>query len=312
MEPFKRVLVPLDGSRLAEAVLPVAFAIAARCGATVTLLHVLEHNAPETVHGQQHLGNNEEASAYLHELAERHHVGDVTTELHVHENPEHDVARSVAAHAAELAVDLIALATHGSGGLRGFLFGSIAQQTLRHTTIPVLLVRPEVGNGKRVNYRKILVPLDSTSQAQVALPVAVMLATVGSAALHLIRVVPTVGTIPGTSGTAATFSPSAAAALLDIEGQEAGSDLSDLRAKLPASLAVTLEIRRGEIVDELLLAVERADADLVVMSTHGRSGVEGLWTGSVAAKLIGRLTRPVILVPIPRERDNNPASGSPA
>ncbi|HVB64331.1 MAG TPA: universal stress protein, partial [Nitrolancea sp.] len=57
MEPFKRVLVPLDGSRLAEAVLPVAFAIAARCGATVTLLHVLEHNAPETVHGQQHLGN---------------------------------------------------------------------------------------------------------------------------------------------------------------------------------------------------------------------------------------------------------------
>jgi nucleotide-binding universal stress UspA family protein len=312
MEPFKRVLVPLDGSRLAEAVLPAVFAIAARCGATVTLLHVLEHNAPETVHGQQHLGNKEQAGAYLHDLVERYHVSGVTTEQHVHENPEHDVARSIAAHATELVVDLIALATHGSGGLRGFLFGSIAQQALRRTTIPVLLVRPEVRNGQRVNYREILVPLDGTRQAKAALPVAVMLATIGDAALHLTRVVPTVGTIPATSGAAATFSPSAAAALLDIEGQEAGSDLTDLRAELPASLSVTLEIRRGEIVDELLLAVERADADLVVMSTHGRSGVEGLWTGSVAAKLIGRLTRPVILVPIPRERDNNPLTGSPA
>src|SRR6185312_16707656 len=202
--------------------------------------------------------------------------------------------------------------THGSGGLRGFLFGSIAQQALRRTRVPVLLIRPEVRDGRRFNYRTILVPLDGTRQATEALPVAVMLATVGRAALHLTRVVPTVGTIGGSSAAAATFSPSAAAALLDIEGQEAGSNLADLRGELPANLAITSEIRRGEIIDELLLAVERVDADLVVMSTHGRSGVEGLWTGSVAAKLIGRLARPVILVPIPRERASEPVSGSAA
>jgi nucleotide-binding universal stress UspA family protein len=312
MEPFKRILIPLDGSRLAEAVLPAAFAIAARCGATVTLLHVLEHNAPETVHGERHLGNTQQAAKYLDALAAQNQASGVTTEQHVHENQEHDVARSIAAHAAELAVDLIALATHGSGGLRNFLFGSIAQQTVRRTTIPVLLVRPDVRDGERINYRKILVPLDGTQQARAAIPVAVMLAIVGDAALHLARVVPTVSTIPGTSGAAATFSPSAAAALLDIEGQEASDALVDLRAELPASLAVTQEIRRGEAVDELLLAVDRSDADLVVMSTHGRAGVEGRWTGSVAAKLIGRLTRPVILVPIPRERETTSTGGAAA
>jgi nucleotide-binding universal stress UspA family protein len=110
--------------------------------------------------------------------------------------------------------------------------------------------------------------------------------------------------MPSTSGSsaAATLLPSATAALLDIEGQEAADELGAQRADLSASLAVTLEVRRGEIADELLAAVDRADADLVVMSTHGRAGVEGLWTGSVAARLIGRLTRPVILVPIPRGR----------
>jgi nucleotide-binding universal stress UspA family protein len=304
MEPFRRVLIPLDGSRRAEAVLPAAIAIARRCGATVTLLHVLEHNAPEKVHGEQHLKDTRAADAYLVDVGTRYDLDGVPTEHHVHENPEHDVARSIAAHAAELHVDLIALATHGSGGLRGFLFGSIAQQALRRTTTPVLLVRPEVRDGERANYRKILVPLDGTPQASAALPVAEMLAIAGSAHLHLTRVVPTVGTMPSTSGSgaAATFSPTAAAALLDIEGQEAADDLAVQRAVLPASLAVTLEVRRGEAVDELLAAVERADADLVVMSTHGRAGVEGLWTGSVAAKLIGRLTRPVILVPISRAR----------
>jgi nucleotide-binding universal stress UspA family protein len=304
MEPFTRVLVPLDGSRQAESVLPVAIVIAQRCGATVTLLHVLEHNAPEKVHGEQHLNDTRAATAYLNDVATRHNLDGVRTEQHVHENPEHDVARSIAAHADELHVDLIALATHGSGGLRGFLFGSIAQQALRRTTIPVLLIRPEVRGGRHADYRTILVPLDGTSQASVALPVAEMLARAGSAFLHLMRVVPTVGTMPSSSGSsaAATFSPSAAAALLDIEGQEAADDLTAQRAALPDSLAVTLEVRRGEIVDELLAAVERADADLVVMSTHGRAGVDGLWTGSVAAKLIGRLTRPVILVPIPRLR----------
>ena len=302
MEPFKSILVPLDGSRLAEAILPVVFVVAERCASTVTLLHVLEHNAPETVHGQPHLNNTEEADHYLSDIATRHQNTGVPTEVHVHENPEHDVARSIAEHAAELSVDLIAINTHGSGGLRGFLFGSIAQQTLRRTSVPVLLVHPNSRGLQHGDYRKILVPLDGTAQSHFALPVAVMLATVGDADLHLVRVVPTIGTMIGSSG-ASTFSPTATAALLDIEGQEASGTLGDLRSELPSSLHVTQEVRRGDTVDELLAGVDQSDADLVVMSTHGRAGLEGLWTGSVASRLIGRLSRPIFLVPIPPVQD---------
>ncbi len=304
MEPFKRVLVPLDGSGLAEAVLPAAYDVAKHCGATITLIHVLEHNAPETVHGQQHLYEMQQAEGYLQDVKARNQESDVETELHVHENPEHDVARSIAEHAAELHVDLIALATHGSSGLRGFLFGSIAQQTLRRTSVPVLLVRPDSKGLGRHSYHSVLVPLDGTEQAKVALPVATMLATVADATLHLLRVVPTVSSIGGSSG-AATFSPAATAALLDIEGQQAGEALAGLRAEIPFSLRVTQEIRRGDVVDELHEGIEAEDADLVVMSTHGRAGVEGLWTGSVASRLIGRLSRPIILVPIPDTRSTD-------
>ncbi len=307
MEPFTRILVPLDGSSLAESVLPAAYAVAERCGATITLLHVMEHNAPQTVHGEPHIGDTEQAHRYLREVGDRYQEGSVPTELHVHENKEHNVPRSIAEHVAELHVDLIALATHGSGGLRGFLFGSIAQQALRQTTVPVLLVRPETGEVPSGGFKRIVVPLDGTPQAHHALPVAVMLAVASVAALHLVRVVPTVSTIPSSSG-AATFSPSATAALLDIEGEEANTALSALRAEIPSSVPMTQEVRRGDVVEELLAGVEHVNADLVVMSTHGRAGVEGLWTGSVASRLIGRLTRPVILVPIPPD----PPPGSAA
>lgn len=306
MEPFKRILVPLDGSPLAEAVLPTAYDVAGHCGATITLIHVLEHNAPETIHGQPHLNETEQAELYLRDVSSRYTERGVPTETHVHENPEHDVARSIAQHAEELHVDLIAIATHGSSGLRGFLFGSIAQKTLRQTLVPVLLVRPEATGERSGDFHRVLVPLDGTEQSRIALPVAAMLATVAGATLHLLRVVPTVGSISGSSG-AATFSPAATAALLDIEGQEAGEALAGLRAEIPFTLRVTQEVRRGDVVDELLEGISAEDAELIVMSTHGRAGLEGLWTGSVASRLIGRLSRPIILVPIPAVRT---ASGS--
>ncbi len=71
MRSFQKLLVPLDGSRLAEAVLPVAELLAERLKATVSLLHVLERGAPGTVHGERHLAGIEEANAYLAKVAER-------------------------------------------------------------------------------------------------------------------------------------------------------------------------------------------------------------------------------------------------
>ena len=94
---FKHLLVPLDGSRLAEAALPAAAFLAARLGASVTLIHIIEHDAPQEVHGEHHLTSGDEACAYL-EAAARHmqeHAPGVTldVERHVHTAEMKDVAQ---------------------------------------------------------------------------------------------------------------------------------------------------------------------------------------------------------------------------
>ena len=81
---FKRLLVPLDGSLLAEAALPAADYMAQHFGATVTLLHLIEHNAPAQVHGEAHLTNEVQANAYLQKVAQRSFAPGVLTDTHVH------------------------------------------------------------------------------------------------------------------------------------------------------------------------------------------------------------------------------------
>jgi nucleotide-binding universal stress UspA family protein len=78
--PIRHVLAPLDGSNLAEAVLPIARGLATSLGATITLLHVIEHDAPETIHGEPHLMTAADAEAYLGRVAEELRAGGATVE----------------------------------------------------------------------------------------------------------------------------------------------------------------------------------------------------------------------------------------
>src|SRR4051794_156787 len=89
------ILVPLDGSKLAEAATSPALALAQGSSAKVTLLHVLEHEAPEKIHGEPHLSNQADARAYLAQIAQRFAAAGVPVETHVHENPERDVSGSI-------------------------------------------------------------------------------------------------------------------------------------------------------------------------------------------------------------------------
>jgi nucleotide-binding universal stress UspA family protein len=294
--PYQRILVPLDGSRLAEAALPPAIYLAKHLGAVVTLLHVLEHDAPGTVHGEKHLAASDESERYLTGLASTWQGDGVTVEWHVHPNPEHDVARSIADHAAELGADLIVITTHGSGGLRGFLFGSIAQQVLRRTDRPVLIVRPEQLGEAGFTCRRIVVPLDGTADAERALPLARELAHTAGATLRLVRVVPTVGTIRGERSVPSTMLPTATAALLDMQQEEARDYLSAMCASFAQDVTVEMDIRRGDVADAVARAVHDSHADLTLLSTHGRAGIESLVTGSIAARIISRVDSPVLLV----------------
>jgi len=122
-----RFLVPLDGSHLAESVLPVVQQVAGRFHAQVTLLHIVEEHPPTVIHGEPHLTGVAQAQAYLEEIATRLRSTGILVEIHVHQEKEDNVARSIVQHSQEMNVDLVIMCTHGHGGLRDLLFGSKAQ-----------------------------------------------------------------------------------------------------------------------------------------------------------------------------------------
>ena len=295
---YQRLLVPLDGSLLAEAVLPIVERIAPAYEATVLLLHVIERGAPATVHGETHLQAAGAAAAYLDTVALRLRAQGIAVATHAHEAPEGDVARSIATHAQEEHADLIVLCTHGSGGIRDLLFGSIAQQVLKHGAVPVLLARPAVtGAAPPFRPRRILVALDATAAAEEALAPAQEMARRLGATLHLVMVVATLTTTQGKRHALAQALPTATRALLDLEEEEARRYLEAAADRLSTDdLTVTTEVRRGDTPTVLADEAAEPGVGLVVLATHGRAGVQAIWGASVTARLSGRTRAPLLLL----------------
>ncbi len=297
---FKQLLVPLDGSRLAEAAFPAAVSLAETLGARVTLFHVMERGAPQEIHGERHLTSAEEARAYLDEAAARAFPAGVAVERHVHMSEVDDVARSIVEHALELGSDLIVMCTHGRGGLRGFMFGRIAQQAVGLGLTPVLLVPPAAsGAPAAFSCRRMLVTLDGNPEHEEGLTVAEGLAKVCGAGLHLVMAVHTIDTLSGEQAAAAKMLPGTAKAMLDLAEKDAEEYLRRHVVALEAEgLAASAEVRRGDPPAVIVGAAERAEADLIVLATHGKAGLDAFWSGSATPNVTSRSAVPLMLVPV--------------
>lgn len=305
---LKRLLIPLDGSRLAECVLPVGRSLAVHLHARLTLLHVMERSARATVHGDRHLTLAAEAERYLADVAARVRAEGVEVECHVHPNQENDVPQSIVDHATDLAADLVILATHGAGNARRVLFGSAAQQVLRRGDRPVLLIRPPEGqvvHTAQPEFHRLLVPLDGQPSAEAALPIAGAVTRAYGAELFLLRMVPTLATITGERVGTARLVPTATAASLDLEEGEALTNMQKLADRLRAGgLRVSAGVARGDPAQGLLDGAARAGVEMIVMATHGRAGIDAVFSGSVASRIVARFPRPILLVQAPRTRDS--------
>jgi nucleotide-binding universal stress UspA family protein len=297
---FRRILVPLDGSRLAEIVLPIVARLADASGATISLLHVLEKDAPARVHGERHLRTSTEAGTYLTQVAQKLAGLERRIEYHTHEVPVGDVPKSIASHAEEDESNLIVLSTHGEGGLREALWGTIAQQVLQRSARPVLLVRALSDDQlSAFEPRTIMVPLDATAASEEALPAATALARCLEAQLRLVIVVATTETVSGEQIPTATFLPSTTRALLDAQEKQAQVYLDRLAQSIRSNgIPAIAEVRRGETVAQLATDAGEHGDGLVVVATHGRAGLQAIWTSSVAARLLKRTRAPILLVPI--------------
>jgi nucleotide-binding universal stress UspA family protein len=292
------VLVPLDGSRLAESVLPAAEAFARHFQARFALVHVIERNVPATIHGERHLAAAPEATAYLESVAARLRDAGASVTCHVHEEQQENVALSIVEHADEIEASLVLLCSHGRGGLRDLLFGSIAQQTLKLGHRSVLLMHPQPSDASQAFApKRILVPLDGTTAHEPALPMAVRLARGFGAELDLLLVIPTLSTLAPDQAQAGRSLPATMRAVLELTEQGGREYLDQASVRCRAAGArVTGEIVRGDPVPAIVAAAERADADLVVLASHGRRGLDALFRGSVAPRVTGRTGRPLLLV----------------
>jgi nucleotide-binding universal stress UspA family protein len=295
---FKHLLVPLDGSSLAEVALPYAEFLAAKLGGTVTLIHVLERNPPQTVHGAAHLTDAGSAKRYLDEVAALAFPPGVKVAKHVHTGEVSEVARSIVEHAGEFKPDLIVMCTHGSGDLRDLLFGSIAQQVISLGTTAVLLI-PPTASPKAPTFacRCVLVPLDGDQSHEQAIQAAVEFARICSAAVHLLMVVHTPNTLAGERAAASRMLPGATAELLNLTEQGAQEYLRNQVARLQATgLTLTAEVARGDPAKTIVATAKRIDADLIALGTHGKSGMDAFWQGSVAPKVSSQSNIPLLLV----------------
>jgi nucleotide-binding universal stress UspA family protein len=305
---FKHLLVPLDGSRMAEISLPAAVYLAKASGAAVTLVHVIERGAPQDIHGERHLTSPDEARDYLDEVAARVFPADMPVERHVHAAEVNDVARSIAEHVGELGPDLIVMCTHGRGGLRGIMFGSIAQQVVGLGTTPVLLIPPVMtGTPPAFSCNRILVALDGNPDHEEGLEVAATLANIGGAELCLIMAVHTIGTLSGEQAATAKLMPRATHALLDMAEKDAKEYLHrHMTALLAAGFTATSDVRRGDPAAVILAASKRISADLIVLATHGKTAMDAFWSGSATPNVTSRSVVPLLLVPV---RGKEPGGG---
>jgi nucleotide-binding universal stress UspA family protein len=108
---------------MAEAALPAAVFLAEKLQAHITLMHVIEKDAPEKVHGQSHLKHPQEAERYLNELSKRFSSTGIQFDCHVHTTEVDDVAGSIVEHAAEMTSDLIVMCSHGKGAAQHLFLG---------------------------------------------------------------------------------------------------------------------------------------------------------------------------------------------
>jgi len=299
---FLRILVPLDGSQLAESVLPVVRFLALSMGARVVLVHVIEQNAPHVVHGDRHLTQAEEANIYLERIARETFPPEVAVEWHVHYEEIRNVARSIVDHVSELETDLIVMCSHGKGGVRDLVIGSIAMQVIAMGKTPVLLMRPmagEVPPAPSLNFQKALVALDGQPAHETSLDVIVPWARLLKMSLHLVNVVETWETLKGQRAVTGRLLPATAAAMLEMSEEDSKRYLESKAALLrPSGLVVTTEVRRGDPAREILRAAQEAQCDLIVLGTHGKAGMEAIWAGSVTPRVAAASRWPLLLVPV--------------
>ncbi len=291
------VLVPLDGSPLAERALPYATLLAERACAPLLLARVVPHPShPGQAEGEE--GESRDAQDYLRGVADRLAEAGVTAEVAVihHDSGTSNAASSLLEEARRREANLIVMSTHGRSGLGRWVYGSVAEAVMADAEIPVLLVRsweetPAV--APLAERPLLLVPLDGSTLAEQALPVAESFADELSGELLLLQSVlrPDVLTAPDRWITSSLEEDTVT---LMIEARDYLRTVAD--RYWSQGREVRVETRVGDPSHVITATAQERGAAMVVMTSHGYSGAVRLVFGSVASAVLRQGRVPVLLI----------------
>jgi nucleotide-binding universal stress UspA family protein len=297
------IVVPLDGSEQAEQVIPYAEALRGRGGTLLFFQVVNPTGAARGIFGDIEIAvedviqqEREAARARLTEIADQwSDVLDKKPEVEAFAGDTVDAIKEIV---AERNASMLAIASSGRGALSRWAFGSVADTLMRDSPAPILIIHPEhdAPDLGRVQFTRILVPLDGSDTAEQSLPEAARLAKAAGLPVILLQVInPSLeysmvgqGVAPITpelyNEVEADFTAQANEAL-----DRGAEKLGEVKG------GITKTVLQGGTVESLKHYSE--PGDLIVMTSHGRTGFRRFLLGSVAQSIINERVAPVVLVP---------------
>lgn len=294
---YQTIMVPTDGSGFDREAIRVAIRIGERTNAKVRLVRVLATGslfgvaaaadgtaiAAEVVRSER-----DKALSELYALAAECRVtskAEISVDLHA--GPVADVLQG---YARRNEVDLIVISTHGRGGFSRLSLGSVTDSLIRHTAIPVLVVKPPTSylNPQLVEaFKRIVVPLDGSTLAEQILPRVLQLAKLEEAEITLLNIL-----VPESHSQKEIVDPSVP--WWDKDISQAQAYLSHVATRLRRrGVTVTTDIVIAENVASAIGDfASREKADMIAIATHGRGGLARMLRGSVADTIMhsGRMS----------------------
>jgi nucleotide-binding universal stress UspA family protein len=311
---YRKVVVPLDGSELAEGVLPHVTQVIRDRGSQVFLLSVaplvkgvappvVDVRIPSADMQEERQHTRQEMAEYLKAVAQR--LGSTAADVQVSVRFGRP-ADEILAFVSEVGADMIAMSAHGRSGISRWVFGNVADRVLRGATCPVLLVRAEHPH-RPTAYERILVPLDGSELAEQVLPYVRALVHPNQTHVFLVSILAT-GLGNRTVTLLTSYPPGLQLTTATLEYAEVQwrNYLRSVAAALRQQGAIVhIAIRRSSPADEILAYASEVETDLIVMTTHGLSGMSRWVYGNVAGKVLQGARSPVLLVRPTSERGGN-------
>jgi nucleotide-binding universal stress UspA family protein len=294
---FKRILVPLDGSNLAECVLPHISAVVKSADVEVTLLRVLDPLAaatrPLSVDPLEWQIRKAEADNYLKALSLSLAEAGVQVETVTLEGK---AAETVIEYAHDKQIDLILMSSHGQSGISGWNVSSVVQKIILRVRTSVMIVRayqPVEENVGSLRYSKLMAPLDGSSRAEFVMPVVSRLARAHESevvVLHIVRQPEMPRRTPLSQEDIELINQ-----LTERSKLEAEKYLAELKTRMDADIQTRLLVSEN-VISSLHSQVEKEQGDLVILSAHGYTGDTRWPYGSVVISFIAYGKTPLLVL----------------